>query len=365
MQINRRNFIKTLGLVGGTLIIPRLTFANIVNGMSFPGGLQSNVTVFDRYASNPVIDAGSPGTWNAHSVRSSDVLYYNGLYYQYYYGHIDNPNSYPRRIGMSTSSDGYNYTSYAGNPILDLGSEGEWDDCHVTFPTVLKKGSTWYMYYGGDNEITNGSNGTGLATSTDGYTFTKISNGIEGTSKILQKGGDGTWDEAHAAPSSIIWRADQGENGEFWLYYSGVDISRVYYKIGLAKSTDGINFTKYNGNPIFSPSATWESSLIVCFGVFEYNSVYYAVYSANTGANHKIGIAKSIDGITWTRTGMYFFTKGNSSAWDDYFVLAPRLIFPQNDINQRALMYYTAVEYATGKNRIGVAIQQHIGNFGI
>ena len=41
----------------------------------------------------------------------------------------------------------------------------------------------------------------------------------------------------------------------FKLFYSGCDVDCAVYRTGFASSTDGINWTKYAGNPVLSPMA--------------------------------------------------------------------------------------------------------------
>ena len=64
-----------------------------------------------------------------------------------------------------------NLTKYSGNPVLVAGADGSWDDDGVWGPAVLKEGSSYKLWYTGDD----GANPSriGLATSTDGMTWTK------------------------------------------------------------------------------------------------------------------------------------------------------------------------------------------------
>src|SRR5437660_8472750 len=73
------------------------------------------------------------------------------------------------RIGVATSGDGISFTPYAGNPILDLGPSGSWDQSDVNTPSVIP-GSTWLLYYGGTDRM---SGALGTATSSDGLHWSK------------------------------------------------------------------------------------------------------------------------------------------------------------------------------------------------
>jgi hypothetical protein len=63
------------------------------------------------------------------------------------------------------------WKKYPGNPVLDLGPSGTWDDYDVSGPTVLFDGKKYQMWYYGSD----GSNyEIGYATSADGIVWVKI-----------------------------------------------------------------------------------------------------------------------------------------------------------------------------------------------
>ena len=80
-----------------------------------------------KNTANPVLQRGTSGSWEDLSVSAPWVIY-NGLSYQMWYGGADGTNI---RIGYATSPDGVTWTKYGGNPVLDLGPSGEWDDHFV------------------------------------------------------------------------------------------------------------------------------------------------------------------------------------------------------------------------------------------
>ena len=63
-----------------------------------------------------------------------------------------------RVVGIATSSNAeLTWTKYEGNPVLDVGAPGEWDDT-VVFPgSVIIDNSTYKMWYsGGDDGLAQG-----------------------------------------------------------------------------------------------------------------------------------------------------------------------------------------------------------------
>ncbi|WP_307440997.1 hypothetical protein [Paenibacillus sp. V4I3] len=82
-----------------------------------------------------------------------------------------------------------------------------------------------------------------LAVSTDGITWRRA-----GPPIILDVGGPGAWDENKATIHVAVLRLTPTN---FMMWYSG-GINESHEGIGCASSMDGLNWTKFPGNPIFS-----------------------------------------------------------------------------------------------------------------
>jgi len=116
-----------------------------------------------KYPDNPVLGPGEPWTWNWYGIHAPTVLF-DGTEYKMWYGGGEYGSNY--RIGYATSDDGVSWVKYAGNPVLDLGTPGTWDDYYVHSPTVLFNGTKYQMWYTGRGEDTR----IGYATSIPGTT---------------------------------------------------------------------------------------------------------------------------------------------------------------------------------------------------
>jgi hypothetical protein len=79
-------------------------------------------------------------------------------------------------IGLATSSNGTTFTKSASNPILTPTGQGRNDGTSVSEATVIKEGSSWTMIYGYRNGVTI-LPGYRYATSSDGVTWTKGGSG--------------------------------------------------------------------------------------------------------------------------------------------------------------------------------------------
>jgi hypothetical protein len=163
-------------------------------------------TKWTKYEDNPVLDLGASGEWDDYYVYASSVLFEDGIHKMWYSGH-DGSNW---RIGYATSPDGIVWTKYEGNPVLNLGAPGAWDDYDVYSPSVLYEDGTykmWYSGYDGDH------NRIGYATSPDGIVWTKY----EGN-PVLDLGAPGTWDDRGVYHPSVLFY-----DGTYKMWYSASD----------------------------------------------------------------------------------------------------------------------------------------------
>lgn len=311
---------------------------------------------------------------NVRSTRSPSVYYYDGTYYMSYYGYyFTEADAEPRVVGVATSSDGKTWTNSTQNPVLYPSRNGtDWDQYHNLVMIMYHTGSEFWGFYLGSS-VNGGAISTGKATSPDGETWTKITDGIGGTSKVLAPGGTDEWDEGGVYVNSIVWRADQGESGEYWMYYRGYNAALTVSKIGLAKSTDGITFTKYASNPIMEPDQAWETTynkigtMMVWYDASD--SKWKALYqglSYVTGSGNKMGYAESTDGVAWTKSASNpVFSHDDNYAWESYYLdHAPAMPVPiGGDASVGTYHYYNAVNVATGANRLGMLIHDGTGNW--
>lgn len=177
------------------------------------------------YGGNPVLPVGPAGSWDQQEADGIVVIKGGGLYEMWYHGCDD---GYANcSIGYATSLNGMDWFKYAGNPVL-TGSPGEWDEGNTIWPSVVKEGGRYKMwYYGGGGQI-------GFATSDDGLSWTKHAG-----NPILTDGWDGGGARAH----TVIL---EGGIYKMWLR-SGADATTG---IGYAESADGIAWNMSISNPL-------------------------------------------------------------------------------------------------------------------
>ncbi|HYM39595.1 MAG TPA: hypothetical protein VEY12_05555 [Thermoplasmata archaeon] len=150
------------------------------------------------------LDVGNVSDWDGGSVGDPSVAPgAPGDYRMYYTMYAAN---HTAAIGVATSTDLVTFTKWAGNPVFRPGPSGSWDDYTVANPSVVP-GSPWTLFYGGRRSFTRGQ--IGLATSLDGYTWTR------GSAPLLGYDPPGTWDSAGVGDPEFV------EGAPPHLYFDG------------------------------------------------------------------------------------------------------------------------------------------------
>ena len=121
-----------------------------------------------RSENNPVLEPGE--SWNAEGFSGICVIK-DGPTYKLWYEGINNETA---RIGYATSTDGISWDINNSNPVFSPGDNDAWDNEDVGNPCVVKEGSTYKMWYWGDNVLT-GIDQIGLAVSNDGINWQRVS----------------------------------------------------------------------------------------------------------------------------------------------------------------------------------------------
>lgn len=200
--------------------------------------------VFTKYASNPVVALGTGGAWDDKDVNNPNVVYDSAnsrwaLNYSGYDG--DGSNVQDAGMAYATNLSGP-WTKSASNPVMT--SEAE-DGIYTFKGGLVKKGSTWYHFYGSDNGTT-----IRLATATDlDGAWTRQGVVLEGTAA--------EWDANGVFDACVRLRED-GTTFELW-YGGSTDGTQATRQIGYATSSDGVTFTKSGDNPLFGYPA-WTST---------------------------------------------------------------------------------------------------------
>ncbi len=279
------------------------------------GGTNINYQWIDN-PTNPVLQS-SGNYFDNYGVAQPVIMYDENKYKMWYHGDGGNAKKY---VLYAESSDGKNWVKHP-IPVLSPGAAGSWDSWAVQPGIVIKESGVYKMYFTGYANQ-NYQWYIGFATSTDGINWTKNSN------PVLYSGSG--W-EYQITAASIIKKGNQ-----YFLYYNGRN-SNYTEKVGLAISNDGINFTKYSGNPILINDKPWEGSGVMCPSIYQENNIYKMVYMSAQGTG--FGFATSTDGINWIKDPQnpFFIKEQTTNGWGNANIAYPNFIRVNDDFR----IYYS------------------------
>jgi len=293
--------------------------------------------IWIKNPASPVLDIGLSGSWDDDGVANPCVIKDGDVYKMWYAGHENS-----LRIGYASSPDGITWTKSPQNPVLDLGMVGSWEDEEITEPTIIKDGGIYKMWYTGiHNEIPS----IGHATSPDGINWIKYTG-----NPVIVSGASGSWEEGGVGEACVV-----KDGGTYKMWYSSyTHISTINEAIGYAISSDGINWTKYESNPVLGSGATgkWDEADVDNPTVIKQDSIYHMWYEGvNDGDDVcRIGYATSVDGLQWEKSlDNPVLDAGSSGNWDENGVAHPSVLIDENSYK----MWYTSSDGV--HDRIGLA----------
>lgn len=263
-------------------------------------GISSAQINWTKYPGNPVLEPGEPGDWDEY-LSPFCILFHEDTCHMWYGGHGTN-----RRIGYAYSPDGINWTKYEGNPVLDIGSPGSWDDEQVIGPHVLFNSDTFHMWYWAKGNYEHYS--IGYATSTDKVNWTKYENNPVLTTSLK------FWESA-----SVIYPCVHYDGTTYHMWYSGSNGD--YVTIGYATSPDGVNWAKNKNNPVLvREPGKWDLGHVLDPTVLFDGNTFHMWYSGTAkylnNREFQIGYAMSADGISWKKYDHNPILSPTEGEWD-------------------------------------------------
>lgn len=174
---------------------------------------------FTRNATNPIF-APKEGEWNCGRAIDAEVIFAKGKYFLYYATRT--PDFVKQIIGVATAPAGTNFNREAWTEACDraiLVPEWPWEETCIEAPSVVEMDGTLYMFYAG--AYNNRPQQIGLATSTDGIHWEKVSN-----KPFLTNGDPGTWNYCESGHPHIF----KDKDGQTYLFYQGnEDFGRTWF----------------------------------------------------------------------------------------------------------------------------------------
>jgi predicted GH43/DUF377 family glycosyl hydrolase len=197
----------------------------------------------------------------------------------------------------------------------------------------------WYV--GGKAGVT----AIGYAASIDGISWTKYA------TPVLTQGPSDAWDSSQVGLGSVL----QINATFFLMWYQGSNlVSYTNGAVGLATSPNGINWTKYYGNPVLRPTSVDQNDLASPY-VIRLNDTFNMWYTGKSAADSsqitKILYASSFDGINWFKWPQAVLSPSATKSWDSGSVYSPSVIYDGTNFG----IWYTAVNQTYLNPRIGFA----------
>jgi hypothetical protein len=302
--------------------------------------------------SEPVLDYGAPGEWDDNWAFAPSIIQDGDTLKMWYSGL--NEAIVEFRIGYAWSINGQTWDRYPSNPVLT--PEYNWESASLSGCVVIKDEDSLKMWYGAGGGSKPG-NKVGYATSIDGIHWKKH------PEMVLQTGGMGEWDSSILVPESVI-RDDGVYKMWYWGGLGGWPSSTI--QIGMAISSDGINWTKHD-DPTTTEAPFVESDPVLKVGKpnswdglrafspsilktdWGYEMLYAGKKDLTNSNNQWIGYATSLDGTLWQKWPTNPVLH-NSPAWGYDYMPSSVLFF--DDFYH---MWYSGFNAGGQRPRIGYA----------
>jgi predicted GH43/DUF377 family glycosyl hydrolase len=235
----------------------------------------------------PILELGSPGTFDQHGIMPSTVVEKDGKVYLYYSGWCRSVGvPYNNYTGLAISEDGgITFRKPYAGPVID---RTKFELFSATSPHVFYNGK-WHMWY------------------CSGTNWHKINEKFEHTYDIKYASSD-NGEDWYQYNQVIIAQKDEfeaitkpttikiGDLYHMWYCYRGSFNFRDggdAYKIGHAISTDMVNWQRDDEHPGISASADgWDSEMVAYPAVIQINDSFYLFYNGNSFGKEGFGYAK-------------------------------------------------------------------------
>jgi predicted GH43/DUF377 family glycosyl hydrolase len=312
---------------------------------------------FKAYKHNPVLLPGKPGSWDELIIVAPNVILHDKVFYLFFTAFFQAGGG---AIGLATSSDGYHFMKYPGNPIVSPDKNG-FEAFGIGSSALIKNDSAWVMFYNA-SELPDYGPGPSIGRATSSALTGPW---IKNESPVLGAGRKGEWDAGYIFPTSVI----KNNDGTLMIYYTG---SREQFPstenyIGLATSEDGIHWKKYNdpattqhpfaeSDPVLKAGSgkVWDNGGIWTCSVYKiekgFGMYYGGVRYVNGGDLSEFGFAFSKDGIHWEkfRNNPVYSTINDVFGQKQNFCEFPSICFTDS-------LCYLYYDYGSIEGKIGVA----------
>lgn len=291
--------------------------------------------------------------------------------YKYWMSYTPYPPQSKENASIIRSNDGITWTDAGIiNPVIPAGTSGSWNDLENPDPDMIYVANLdkWFMVWDGGDAATN-SRKIALAYSADGKTWTQYNgNAVNGnTNPVILSGDDihGQPWEISGSYSKTCTPTLFYESGTFYLFYAEEASGNNRGKVGLAtfawdNTTNSIiNLDRNSSNPIIDlpedinfKSGGGHLDISKNPNTNEYH--LYIVRELLSSASYELALLTSTDKINWTNQGKVL-ERGLASEWDaTHIYRSAPVVNSQGEIvffDNKIRLFYSAF----GNPGIGIA----------
>ncbi len=292
--------------------------------------------------------------WLNEFAQAPSVIEYDD-FIRVYFSCRPTPNEEGQYVSYSSYVDlnknDFSVIEVGKDPILELGKLGTFDEFGTYPASVIKTDNKYMVFYGG-------------WTRCESVPFNvAIGCGVSEDGKVFEKLGDGpVLSYSLNEPFILSGPKIRKFNNTYYLFYiagrNWVEVNskpEPVYKIRMANSSDGLNWTKHNKDLIedLLNENEAQASPDVIFANGKYHMFFCfreaSDFRRNKERSYKIGYAYSKDLISWTRDDIKVGITTSEEGWDSEMIAYPHVVY----INNKFYMFYLGNE--VGKYGFGVA----------
>lgn len=235
----------------------------------------AELTTFSAVSDGPVFTAGNEDDWDA-AIRERGWILKEGDLWRMWYTGYDGTREGQKKLGLATSTDGMTWSRHPDNPI--------YDEHWVEDMQVVRHDGKYLMFAEGAGDRAQ------LLESDDGVKWRRV-----GPLDIRQTSGEPLSKGPYGTPTAYF------EDGTWYLFYERYDAG-----VWLATSTDLKTFTNVSDEPVLEPGPEEYDRLMIAMNkVIKRGNRYYA-YFHGSGSPEKPrlwspAVATSTDLIHWEK----------------------------------------------------------------